>query len=99
MVSIFPGQLGEKPDYHGCSPYKFNDESWRRLSYYPARCLGKAAKDRCFENIELPEEMSVGDTDETYEPDAKKIKSNGLSDVEKEHKRLSKCYIYTGTFL
>lgn len=34
---------------HGVSLYDFSDETWAKLSYYPAKCLGKAAMDGTFE--------------------------------------------------
>jgi len=91
-VAIFNGQLGDTPTLHGVQPYQFEDPSWHRMSYYPARCLGQAAIEGVFENqvyeAKLPIEVTkLKEEEETAAPLAKKAK---LTPEEIENKRIER---------
>ena len=95
-MTVFNGQLGDTPTLHGVQPYQFADESWERMSYYPARCLGKAAIDGVFEN-QVYEGLKSAENgvkmDEVKEETAPKAKKAKLTPEEIENKRIGKLNI------
>lgn len=88
LVSIFQGQLGDSPPHVPLQNYDFPDEVWDKLSYYPAKNLGKAAISNVFV---LPE---LKDEDEEPQPKKQKVEEpedkGRISRRERQEKRLKK---------
>ena len=80
-MSIFQGQMGDSPPMFGVSQYSFESEVWEQLSYYPSKCLGKAAIKGEFE---LPDPDQVDNETQNQEPKAKKAKTERKDEKSEE---------------